>query len=105
MSFEKRFPKNDKIWKYSNPRIAQKMAHKYFGKTAKIFRSKTKDRKYCIVNNKGNGVNFGLIGYEDYTKHKNKSRRKNYLTRSARIKGNWRENKYSPNNLSRKILW
>ena len=45
------------------------------------------------------------LGYEDYTKHKNKSRRKNYLARSTKMKGKWKKNKYSPNNLSIHILW
>ena len=29
----------------------------------------------------------------------------NYLKRSSKIKGNWKNNLYSPNNLSRKIIW
>jgi hypothetical protein len=45
------------------------------------------------------------MGYEDYTKHKNKTRRRNYLTRSARIKGDWKKKRYSANNLSRNVLW
>ena len=45
------------------------------------------------------------MGYEDFTKHHNKARRKNYLTRSKNIKGDWARNPYSANNLSRKILW
>jgi hypothetical protein len=47
-------------------------------------------------------VHFGAMGYEDYTKHRNKTRRKNYLTRSAGIHG---DTKYSANQLSRNILW
>jgi hypothetical protein len=47
-------------------------------------------------------IHFGAMGYEDYTKHKNKTRRKNYLTRSAGIHG---DSKYSANQLSRHILW
>jgi len=45
------------------------------------------------------------MGYEDFTKHKNLKRRQNYLTRSTNIKGDWKKNKYSPNNLSIHILW
>jgi hypothetical protein len=45
------------------------------------------------------------MGYEDFTKHHDKARRKNYLTRSKNIKGDWTRNSYSANNLSRKILW
>ena len=50
-------------------------------------------------------VHFGQMGYEDYTKHKDDDRRKNYLNRSSNIKGQWKSNKYSPNNLSIHLLW
>ena len=83
--------------KFSNPEKAQKMAYKYLGRTAKIYR---------IFDPKHNTwVNFGQMGYQDYTKHMDKTRRKNYLNRSKYIRGNWKPNKYSANNLSRKILW
>lgn len=91
--------------RYSDPKQAQRMAYKYLGKTAKIYPAKP-PKKYKIfdpIHKKW--VNFGQLGYEDFTKHHDKSRRKNYLTRSAKIKGNWRSNAYSPNNLSRRILW
>ena len=50
-------------------------------------------------------IHFGQLGYEDFTKHKNKTRRKNYLTRSRNIKGDWKKNKYSANNLAIHLLW
>ena len=83
---QKKYPK--RIYLYSNPRKAQHMAYKYLGKTAKLY-----------------PVNFGQMGYEDYTKHHDKKRRKNYLTRSKSIKGDWKKNKYSANNLSRNVIW
>jgi DNA-directed RNA polymerase beta subunit len=52
----------------------------------------------------GHKVNFGS-NMEDFTKHNDEQRRQNYLKRSAGIRGNWKENKYSPNNLSRSLLW
>ena len=58
-----------------------------------------------IQDNKGHWVHFGQIPYEDFTKHKNLTRRHNYLTRSGKIRGDWKKKKYSANNLSRKILW
>lgn len=76
------------------------------GKTAKLYPSKNKHKKYMIFDPKNKKwVSFGQLGYEDYTKHKNKSRRKNYLARSRNIRGKWKKNKYSPNNLSIHILW
>ena len=99
-----RYKKN--LYKYSSPTQAQKMATKYLGKTAKLYPANNPVKKYRIcdpVSKKW--VNFGQLGYEDYTRHKNKTRRHNYLTRSAGMSGNWKKNKYSANNLSRRILW
>lgn len=97
---------SSRLYKYSNPRKAQKMAYKYLGKTAKLYPADKKDKKYKIWDPYHNKwVNFGQLGYEDYTKHKNKTRRKSYLSRSTKIKGDWKRNKYSPNNLSIHILW
>jgi hypothetical protein len=94
------------LYLYSNPRKAQQMAYKYLGKTAKLYPATNPEKKYSIFDEKNNKwVNFGQIGYEDYTKHKDKSRRKNYLTRTKSMRGNWRSNRYSANNLSRNILW
>jgi len=96
---------NNIIWKYSNPKKSQKLAFKYFGKNAVIYRSTRKNKKYMIKDQDNHWVHFGQIPYEDFTKHKNITRRKNYLTRSGKIKGNWKSHKYSANNLARKILW
>ena len=90
---------------YSNPTEVYRKASKYLGKTAKIRLSTKKEKKYMVVTPDGKTVHFGQMGYEDYTKHKNKTRRKNYLKRSRRIRGNWKKNKYSPNNLSIHLLW
>ena len=99
-----KYPKD--IYKYSSPRIAQKMAYKYLGKTAKLYPATNATKKYSIFDKKRNvWVNFGQMKYEDFTKHKNKTRRRNYLTRSKSIKGDWKRNRYSANNLSRNILW
>ena len=95
-----------KLRKYSNPKQAQKMAYKYLGKTAKICPSDRPEKKYKIYDPKNNKwVNFGQIGYEDYTKHKDKIRRKLYLKRATHINGNWKKNKYSANNLAIHVLW
>jgi hypothetical protein len=95
-----------RLRKYSNPIQAQKTAYKYLGKTAKLYPSKNKQKKYDIYDPKNNKwVHFGQLGYEDYTKHKNKTRRKNYLTRANNIHGHWKSNPYSPNNLSINVLW
>ena len=95
-----------KLYRYSNPRKAQQMAYKYLGKTAKLYPARNPAKKYSIYDpNNEKWINFGQIGYEDYTKHNDKTRRKNYLTRTKYMRGDWKGNKYSANNLSRNILW
>ena len=96
------------LLKYSNPQEAQATAFEKYGKYALLYVSTRKSRKYMIRNpSTGKMVHFGSIEppYEDFTFHKNEHRRQHYLKRSNLIKGNWRDNPYSPNNLSRKILW
>jgi hypothetical protein len=97
--------KSQEIKKWSNPIKVFKLAKGYLGKTAKIQLSSKKEKKYMVTTPDGRHVHFGQMGYEDYTKHRNRTRRKNYLTRSAKIRGNWKEDKYSANNLARKLLW
>lgn len=94
------------LYAFSNPAQAQRMAYKYLGKSAKLYPASNPVKKYRICDPKLNQwINFGQMGYQDYTRHKNKTRRRNYLTRTAGMLGNWKRNKYSANNLSRRILW
>lgn len=58
------------------------------------------------------GVNFGSSINNDYIlyllingKEEALKHRKNYLIRSSKIKGEWKNNEISPNNLSRIIIW
>ena len=97
--------KKNIILKYSNPTQVYRLASKYLGKKAKIGLSTKKDKKYMVTTPDGKIVHFGQLGYADFTKHKNKTRRKNYLARSRKIKGNWKSNKYSANNLAINLLW
>ena len=43
-----KIPKNNIVWKYSNPKKSQKLAYKYFGKNAVIYRSTRKNKKYMV---------------------------------------------------------
>jgi hypothetical protein len=97
--------KAQEILKYSDPKEVYRRAAKYMGKRATISLSTRRDKKYMITTPNGRIVHFGQMGYQDFTRHGNKTRRKNYLTRSLNIKGDWAKNKYSANNLSRKLLW
>ena len=93
----KRYSRYKKIiYKYSSPAQAQKMATKYLGKTAKLYPANNPVKKYRICDPISKKcVNFGQLGYEDYTHHKDKTRRHNYLTRTAGMRGNWKSNRYS----------
>ena len=96
--------KYKELLKFSNPEKVIENAIYFYGPDVNIDVSTRKDKKYMIydrVNNKM--VHFGQMGYQDFTKHKNKKRQALYLARATRIKGNWRENPFSPNNLSIKI--
>lgn len=77
----------------------------YLGKTAKLSKSSRKGKKWMIETPSGKRVHFGASDYTDYTQHQDNERQKNYLRRSAGIKGDWKADKYSPNNLAREILW
>jgi hypothetical protein len=97
-------PENSRFRRYSDPQTAQRKAHKYLGRNATLYKSTKQGKKYMIKDSNDKWIHFGALGYEDYTKHKDKERRANYLTRSGSIKGNWKLNRYSPNNLSREII-
>ena len=88
----------------STPSKVRANFRKYKGNDdVKLELSEKKDKKYkVIIDNKT--VHFGST-MEDYTKHKDESRRKSYIARAKCIKGDWKSNKYSPNNLAINLLW
>ena len=99
---------NDILYKYSNPKKAQQNAINYFGPYAILYKSDKKSKKYMInYPNEDSFVYFGALkpAYEDYLKHNDDERRIRYLKRATKIKGNWANNPYSPNNLAINILW
>ena len=58
------------------------------------------------------GIAFGNVDYPDYIQFLMANQvgeainhRDNYLSRSANIRGNWRQNPLSKNNLARRIIW
>lgn len=93
------------IWDVSDPILAMKKAKKYLGDDTILYLSDRKDKKYYVINPQGKKIHFGSKIYEDFTKHKNKERRIRYLKRATKIKGDWKDDPYSPNNLSINILW
>lgn len=97
--------KEIEILKWSNPVQVRKNADKYFSKDTIIYLSNRKDKKYMLQNPDGKWIHFGAFGMEDFTRHKDEERRKRYLARATKIKGNWKDNPYSPNNISIHLLW
>ena len=91
----------------SNPEIVKQNLKKYFIKDVPIlFLSNKKNKKYMIFNpNTNKFVHFGSLMYHDLTSHNDIQRQKNYIKRATNIKGNWKADKYSPNNLSLYLLW
>lgn len=87
----------------SNPEEVLKLAKKYYKK--EIQYSDRKNKKYKIENDEGKFIHFGDKRYEDFTKHKDEKRRSSYLARASKIKGDWINDKYSPNMLSIILLW
>jgi len=67
--------------------------------------STRKNKKYMILNDDNKYVHFGDSRYQDASVHNDPIRLINYLSRATKIKGNWKNNKYSPNNLSINLLW
>ena len=94
-----------KLKAVSNPTTVTRKAKQIFGSAVKIVESKAKAKKYALIKPDNTRVNFGSIDYQDFTKHGSATRRDNYLKRATNIKGNWKSNKYSPNNLSIRLLW
>lgn len=75
-------------------------------------KSDRKGKKMMVLVKKGDRVklvHFGQKGYQDYTQHRDKERRKNYLQRSAGIRGKdgklTKDDPFSPNYWARRELW
>ena len=96
----------NQIYQYSNPQIVYEKAKIYLGDDVILSLSDKPKKKYMVYNpNTNKWVYFGQMGFSDFTKHQDEKRRYNYLRRTENMRGNWRDNVYSPNNLSRNILW
>jgi hypothetical protein len=107
LSVAERLVKEGKgIASYSNAEIAKKNAVKYLGKSVVLKPSTKKDKKFMVLNPVTNKfIHFGQLGFEDFTKHQDLKRQKSYLNRTGNMRGDWKADKYSANNLAREILW
>lgn len=95
-----------KLLQVSNPSIVQRNLNKYFGRPTQLYISNVKNKKYTIINpNTNKKISFGDLRYPDYTYTNNPIKRSNYLKRATKIRGQWRDDPYSANNLSLYGLW
>ena len=93
------------IYKFSDPLKVKQNLDRYLGANYKLYISTKVNKKYMIKNPNGKWVHFGEIGFEDFTKHQDEKRKQQYLARATKIKGNWKDNKFSKNNLAINLLW
>ena len=89
--------------KVSDIKKVNKLSKMIYEKTVQP--STRKNKKYMIMNDNNKLVHFGDLRYEDYTKHHDEDRLNRYISRATKIKGKWRRDKYSPNNLAINLLW
>ena len=100
--------KSDILYQFSNPKKAQQNAYNYLGDDAILYKSTKFNKKYMIYDkNNDKWVHFGSLypSYEDFLKHNDINRKNRYLRRASNMKGDWKDNPYSSNNLSINLLW
>ena len=85
---------------------------KHFGLAYKHLGFSDDDKhKLQIPNESGSVVRFGSVGLGDHILYKLSGEptaddhQKRYLARATKIKGDWKKDRYSPNNLAIHILW
>ena len=98
--------KKVELYKVSLPDEVQVKLSKWLNQDVLLLVSPKKNKKYRVFDEKNEKfIDFGDIRFEDFTKHKDDNRRNRYLNRATNMKGDWKKNKFSPNNLSINGLW
>lgn len=97
--------------------IAKLLADRHGYDATKLFLSDDNIHKLVYYVPDGRIIRFGRMGYGDYIHYKMQEsqgliprgvaeeHRRKYLARSSRIKGDWKQDPYSKNNLAMRILW
>jgi hypothetical protein len=91
------------ILKVSDPIEVKRRGYEIYNRP--VFLSYRKYKKYMIEDDNGKYRHFGDMRYEDGTYHKNPTRILSYHKRMSNIKGNWRNDPFSPNILSLVLTW
>jgi hypothetical protein len=83
-----------------------------YGYNPKTIRLAKDGKHKIIITHNNKNIKFGKHGSDDYitlflsgNEGEAVKKRKAYLTRSGKIKGDWKNDIYSKNNLARNILW
>ena len=96
--------------------IVRELAEEHGYNAYNLHFSDRSDKKLMIRLN-GSTVHFGASSYQDYiilnfqvqegliSEQQREEVRERYLKRATKIKGKWRKNDFSPNNLALRILW
>ena len=98
---------------FSNPELVDENVYHLFGPNMILLPSTRQDKKYMIYDWLTHKmIHFGSANHLDYTKYlqitsleEANEHRRRYLKRAMNIKGNWKKNPFSPNNLSMSLLW
>jgi hypothetical protein len=102
--------KISELIKVSDPTEVKRRFEKYRGSVAATIEpSPREDKKYLVrvaaaAGKRGRAVHFGST-MADFTKHADEAKRRSYRARSAGIRGDWADDKWSANNLARELLW
>jgi hypothetical protein len=92
----------EEVLRWSDPTAALKRAKQVGYDPSTIFTSPRVDKKYLVVTPEGKKVHFGQVGYADFSKRKDLTRRQRFVTRNAK----WKDAPaYTPSHLSYWITW
>jgi hypothetical protein len=94
--------KEELIYKYSNPQTVRRLVDKYYDEDVPLYISTRASKKYMIQSPEGKWIHFGMMGAEDFTKHKNIDRRNMFRIRNAK----WaKADKWTPAFMAYHLLW
>jgi len=97
--------KYQELIKYSDPSRVYKNALDYFGRAVPIYMSDKPNKKYMIRRLDGKYIHFGEMKFSDFTRTLDVSKKNAYIARASKIKGDWKNDLYSANNLAINLLW
>ena len=94
--------KYDELLQFSDPVIVRKKVDQYLGKDVQLYISTRPTKKYMIQRPDDKWIHFGQMGYSDYTRTLNDTKRRLFRVRNAK----WADaQKWTPAWLSYYLLW